>query len=656
MIKFKPPENSQYLSFSFYDNNEINKLFYEKLMVETKNVFNLTLFSYNVFDSYKLNIFNELLDYVKNDIQLVTTNKKITINRDYDEFILNKFSYYFDEYVKIKDIIKTNNTEIYKFIINYVNTNNIVITFKNFNNIYNTIYNDLSGLNLIVLPNKQILFDDIIYKILYSIYNKNYINIKNKILNHEPINNETIYNAGHVRFCLQNHSVLDELIDEIKNSIFIEFIKSKDVKEEIEYLLSNEELIDKLLFKKLKANTTYISRFVYKKLGDKSKFLQSTMITATINKVHDSIKSYYELLKNNKKANKPRFLGATNKFILSYFYSDIVVKNNKLYMFTSEYLSKNFSEVFGIEYIKLSNNKYVHKKYLSKINNKKIKKKDNYIYNDYFINNKNIIDSRYIIVEIFNKIKKEKIKTITIKEVFGAYKVIFTYENPKANIKNTTINVKGENTLSIDLGVNNLLTIYDPKGKQYIISGGPLKSINYYVTNKIGEAQSKKDIIKMNKLEKLREDKINDYFNKIVKWLTTKYLHKDLIIIGYNKNWKQNSNLGKKGNLSFNKIPFLKLINKIKMKFNTITTEESYTSKCDSLSLEELNKKDLYNGKRIKRGLFESLNGKKINADLNGAINIMRKQIQLNEITGYSLYNPIRVNIFHDVNPVDNVC
>lgn len=75
MIKFKHPNNSQYLSFSFYDNNKINKLFYEKLMVETKNVFNLTLFSYNVFDSYKLNIFNELLDYVKNDIQLVTTNK-----------------------------------------------------------------------------------------------------------------------------------------------------------------------------------------------------------------------------------------------------------------------------------------------------------------------------------------------------------------------------------------------------------------------------------------------------------------------------------------------------------------------------------------------------------------------------------------------------
>ena len=131
----------------------------------------------------------------------------------------------------------------------------------------------------------------------------------------------------------------------------------------------------------------------------------------------------------------------------------------------------------------------------------------------------------------------------------------------------------------------------------------------------------------------------------IVKWLTKTYSHKDLIIIGYNKNWKQNCNLGKNGNLSFNKIPFAKLINKIKMKFNIITTEESYTSKCDSLSLEKIEKTDVYSGKRVTRGLFQSSTNKKINADLNGAINIMRKQINLTKITGESLYNPIRVTM-----------
>jgi putative transposase len=610
-------------------------------MVESKNVFNLSLFCYNVFDTYKTNIYNELLVLVKNDINIIKNNKKIIIRRDYDEIIIDKLINYFDEYVKIKDQIKINNNEIYKYIINYLTTNNIIITKTNFEVTYKVIYNNLENNDLVITPNKNILFDSIIYKILYSIYNKNYSRIKKKILNHEPVT-ENIY---------------VDLISEIKNNIYMEYIKSSDVKEEINVLLSDEKLIDRLIFENLKANTTYISRFVYKKLGDKTKFLQSTMITTVINKVHECINSYYELLRIGQKANKPKFLKHNSKFNLFYSYSDIVVKNNKLFMFTSEYLSKNFNTAFGDHYVNLSNNKYVHKKYLTKINGKKIKKGTNYIYNEYYIKkqNKNIIDSRYIIVDVFSKMRNEKIKTITIKEIFGTFKVILNYENPKAEIKNTPKNIDIKNIISIDLGVNNLLTIYNPTGDQHIISGGPLKSLNYYVTKKISEGQHDKDIYKMNKYEKLREDKINDYFNRIVKWLTETYPCKELIIIGYNKNWKQNSNLGKKGNMTFNKIPFTKLINKIKMKFNVMTTEESYTSKCDSLTFESLEKQENYNGKRITRGLFVSSNKKKINADLNGAINIMRKQILLKEITGDGLYNPKRINIFHDARPVDNV-
>jgi transposase len=663
MIKFKIPDKPKFLSFSFYDKDEVNKLFYEKLMIETKNIYNLTLFCYNIFDLYKKNIYDDLLEIVKKDINLIKNNNKLIINTDYDLVIIDKLIYYFDEYVKIKDQIKINNTEIYKYIINYINSNNIILTKNNFDDIYKNIYNNLlNNSNLITTSNKYILFDSIIYNILYSIYNKNFVKIKNIILNHEalPTDNSNIYN---------------DLINEIKNNIYMECIKSSNVKEEIDDLLKNN-----LFTNKLKANITYIGRFIYKKLGNKTKYIQSTMISQVINKVTDSISSYYKLLSTGKKANKPKFLKHTDIFNLFYVYSDIVIKNNKVYLYTSEYLSKNFSEVFGSDYIYLANNKYVHKKYLNKINNQKIKKKTNYIYNNYYIlkNHKNIIDSRYIIVDIFKKIQKEKIKTIEIKKVFGTYKIIFTYENNN-NDEASTIDIPVNNMISIDLGVNNLLTIYDPTGKQYIISGGPLKSLNYYVTKKIAKGQKEKDNNLINKYQKLREDKINDYFNKIVKWLTITYSHKDLIIIGYNKSWKQNSNLGKKGNLSFNKIPFIKLINKIKMKFNIITTEESYTSKCDSLSLEKIEKKEIYSGKRVKRGLFKSSINKKINADLNGAINIMRKQINLTKITGESLYNPIRVNImkkqqnlnkllmdevfylpvhlniFHEVNPVDNV-
>lgn len=56
-----------------------------------------------------------------------------------------------------------------------------------------------------------------------------------------------------------------------------------------------------------------------------------------------------------------------------------------------------------------------------------------------------------------------------------------------------------------------------------------------------------------------------------------------------------------------------------------IETEEAYTSKCDALAREPLGKHDSYQGSRIRRGLFQSGVGKLVNADVNGALNIMRK-------------------------------
>jgi transposase len=79
-----------------------------------------------------------------------------------------------------------------------------------------------------------------------------------------------------------------------------------------------------------------------------------------------------------------------------------------------------------------------------------------------------------------------------------------------------------------------------------------------------------------------------------------------------------------------------------------ITNEESYTSKCDSLSLESIEFHEKYNGKRVKRGLYLSYTGKVINADINGAINIMRKvvgdsYVKDKIINSGLLFNPIKV-------------
>ena len=68
---------------------------------------------------------------------------------------------------------------------------------------------------------------------------------------------------------------------------------------------------------------------------------------------------------------------------------------------------------------------------------------------------------------------------------------------------------------------------------------------------------------------------------------------------------------------------------------NFVEQEESFTSKASFLDLNEIPTYDAetpytgsFSGKRIKRGLYRSKSGKLINADVNGAANILRKSKQ----------------------------
>ena len=77
-----------------------------------------------------------------------------------------------------------------------------------------------------------------------------------------------------------------------------------------------------------------------------------------------------------------------------------------------------------------------------------------------------------------------------------------------------------------------------------------------------------------------------------------------------------------------------------------ILVKESYTSKCDALGLEEIGYHEQYLGNRKNRGLFESSTHKLINADLNGAINIMRKYVKLENINIKNICNPSILKIY----------
>lgn len=261
----------------------------------------------------------------------------------------------------------------------------------------------------------------------------------------------------------------------------------------------------------------------------------------------------------------------------------------------------------------------------------------------------------------------KKITLIQILPNNFSYEVCFTYESKKQN-KND--NLKG--FASIDLGMRNLFTIYDPDGEQKIIRGSRIKSINHYFNQKIDKLKShnKKEQNKKNKESqnntaksettytskrltlyfRKRTRQINAEINKIVDAFYSLYKNKKEIIVGYNEQWKTGVNLGKINNRNFYEIPYSRILWKLKEKLSSTgtkltTVEESYTSKCDGLKLEKVGRHATYSGNRISRGLFLSGNGKVINADLNGAINIMRKKKVLKEITGDCLYNPKKIHI-----------
>jgi len=199
---------------------------------------------------------------------------------------------------------------------------------------------------------------------------------------------------------------------------------------------------------------------------------------------------------------------------------------------------------------------------------------------------------------------------------------------------------------SIDLGVNNLIALVTNTDiNPILINGKPFKSYNQFY-NKIkaylqaikDKMKIKKNTKRLNKLETKRKEWFKDKFHQISKYVI-RFLVKNKIgnlVIGYNKNWKNGTNLGKKNNQIFYQIPFSMLINFLKYKaelvgIKVILTDERYTSKVDSLALEPIPSEEApqkeFNGKRVKRGLFQSSIGVLVNADVNGALNILRKVI-----------------------------
>lgn len=390
----------------------------------SKSVYNLSIYSIQIFNYFKIELYSHLYDKLLIDKSI-----------DTDSYIKNELIKYFDLYSSINKHIMNNNNYIYKYIINYVNNNNIIIKNSNYDNVKEHIFNTLSNDQNIFTNqiNDNLLRDDIINRIINSIYTKNYRKTENEMLNHKK------------------YTINDkEIINDIKNKNIKNFTIENTYKKRVFDELNIE----------LKSDQNYIGRLVYAKLGDLDGKLNSTMIGSLISKAYQAYTSYYSLLEKGIKARHPKFLKKDDIYTLIYAYSDAIkINDNQINIYTSNHISKNYDKVFGDNYIQLANNKYIDKKYLLNKPKEKITKKENFIVDSKYVNkyNKNIIDSRYVTLYIPEKICTEKIKIVEIVFENNIVKICFSYENNNEIKKGSTI-IKSQDSISIDMGVKNLMT------------------------------------------------------------------------------------------------------------------------------------------------------------------------------------------------------
>ena len=246
-------------------------------------------------------------------------------------------------------------------------------------------------------------------------------------------------------------------------------------------------------------------------------------------------------------------------------------------------------------------------------------------------------------VKLPSVLKDKKIKEIRIipKQHSRYFEIQYIYE-----VEEVQRELNKENVLGIDLGIDNLCTCVTNTGASFIIDGRKLKSINQYYNKINAKLQSIKDkqkiertTLRQKRITRKRNNRINDYLSKAARTIVNYCLNNDIgkLVLGYNEDFQRNSNIGSINNQNFVNIPYGKLRDKliylcklygIEFKLQ----EESYTSKASFFDGDEIPIYDkenpqeyIFSGKRIKRGLYQTSTGKLINADCNGALNILRK-------------------------------
>ncbi len=252
-----------------------------------------------------------------------------------------------------------------------------------------------------------------------------------------------------------------------------------------------------------------------------------------------------------------------------------------------------------------------------------------------------------VTVKLPDEFSELHLKQVEVKPSYRDYEILLVSET-----EFDTVLIDSENAASIDFGVDNIAA-YLSTAEAILYKGGIVKSRNQWfnkmrsrylsvLTRGKDSKHSVKSSRRLDGLSRRRENFLRDYFHKLSRMIVNQCLKDNVgvLVLGVNRGWKQESDLGKVTNQNFVQMPFALLRQMISYKaelagIKVIEQEESYTSKADFLAGDYIptygvdDEGASFSGKRFQRGLYRAFDGTILNADLNGAANICRKALSM---------------------------
>lgn len=348
------------------------------------------------------------------------------------------------------------------------------------------------------------------------------------------------------------------------------------------------------------------------------KLLQSNVAEQTLKDVDDAFESFFGALGKVKKVRAPKYREKGGLYQVTIAGNSINIKNGYLQIPSSRIYSK-------------------------------------------------VLNKHKIKIKFPERLVGKKINEVKIIPCYGGkyFKIAYCYEEKKENLQ-----LNQDKTLAIDIGLDNLATCVTNAGTSFILDGRKIKAINRQWNKRKAYLQAilmkqKQKQYFSNLLRRItikRNNRVEDCLKKTARYIIDFCKENEIgtVVCGYNPDFKRNINLGSKTNQNFTQISFNKLRSQLKtlcerygMKY--VEQEESYTSKASFLDLDYLPVFDAekiftgkFSGSRIKRGLYRAKNGRLLNADVNGAANILRKSKQnfdFEELCSGLLASPLRIRV-----------